>query len=249
MRTLSKLNCDPWAYTMVVLLLLHTPWGLAGQKWEWLQHCPCISQPLSPNSTLVSNLKNSMISPLSPSPNLENSAWTPWTSPKKTRPWNPNRSWRTWGRGGWRRSSRFWTLESTSAAPAAINTTRQWATLPIPYRPAISSRSFRMIGAAPRVGPPRVSSRARASRLQIAGFAQNQQYGLGGNSLTSAQKTLFIYGTCSSFPSFWVATSYNSFCIMQPFWTRVMFYLMIVYSSLSGTCISMLKVICCYVRT
>ncbi|XP_020210998.1 uncharacterized protein LOC109795851 [Cajanus cajan] len=31
--------------------------------------------------------------------------------------------------------------------------------------------------------------------VQIAGFAQNQQYGLGGNSLTSAQKTILIYGT------------------------------------------------------
>lgn len=209
MRTLSKLNCDPWAYTMVVLLLLHTPWGLAGQKWEWLQHCPCISQPLSPNSTLVSNLKNSMISPLSPSPNLENSAWTPWTSPKKTRPWNPNRSWRTWGRGGWRRSSRFWTLESTSAAPAAINTTRQWATLPIPYRPAISSRSFRMIGAAPLVGPPRVSSRARAFRS--LGLLRTSNMGLVA-ILSLRVRRLFLYTAlcCSSLRSFWVATSSNS---------------------------------------
>ncbi|ESW19136.1 hypothetical protein PHAVU_006G099300 [Phaseolus vulgaris] len=31
--------------------------------------------------------------------------------------------------------------------------------------------------------------------VQIAGFAQNQQYGLGGNSLTSGQKTILIYGT------------------------------------------------------
>lgn len=31
--------------------------------------------------------------------------------------------------------------------------------------------------------------------VQIAGFAENQQYGLGGNSLTSGQKTLLIYGT------------------------------------------------------
>ncbi|KAK7397283.1 hypothetical protein VNO78_18451 [Psophocarpus tetragonolobus] len=31
--------------------------------------------------------------------------------------------------------------------------------------------------------------------VQIAGFAQNQQYGLGGNSLTSAQKTILIYGS------------------------------------------------------
>ncbi|KHN31441.1 hypothetical protein glysoja_035548 [Glycine soja] len=59
--------------------------------------------------------------------------------------------------GGEVRGSEHWNL-------AAINTTRQWATLPIPYRPAISSRSFRMIGAAPLVGPPRVSSRARAFR-------------------------------------------------------------------------------------
>ncbi|QCD77668.1 uncharacterized protein LOC114187723 [Vigna unguiculata] len=31
--------------------------------------------------------------------------------------------------------------------------------------------------------------------VQIAGFAQNQQYGLGGNSLTSGQKTVLIYGS------------------------------------------------------
>ena len=49
------------------------------------------SQPLSPNSTLLSNL-NSITSPLSPSsptnpsPNLQNSPSTPSTSPKKTRP-------------------------------------------------------------------------------------------------------------------------------------------------------------------
>jgi len=31
--------------------------------------------------------------------------------------------------------------------------------------------------------------------VEIAGFAQNQQYGLGGNSLTGGQKTVLIYGT------------------------------------------------------
>ncbi|TKY61412.1 Rubredoxin protein [Spatholobus suberectus] len=31
--------------------------------------------------------------------------------------------------------------------------------------------------------------------VQIAGFAENQQYGLGGNSLTSGQKTVLIYGS------------------------------------------------------
>lgn len=31
--------------------------------------------------------------------------------------------------------------------------------------------------------------------VEIAGFAQNQQFGLGGNSLTSGQKALLIYGT------------------------------------------------------
>ncbi|KAJ1266862.1 hypothetical protein BS78_07G011900 [Paspalum vaginatum] len=30
--------------------------------------------------------------------------------------------------------------------------------------------------------------------VEIAGFAQNQQFGLGGNSLTSGQKGLLIYG-------------------------------------------------------
>lgn len=31
--------------------------------------------------------------------------------------------------------------------------------------------------------------------VEIAGFAQNQQFGLGGNSLTSGQKALVIYGS------------------------------------------------------
>ncbi|XP_065851770.1 uncharacterized protein [Euphorbia lathyris] len=31
--------------------------------------------------------------------------------------------------------------------------------------------------------------------VEIAGFAANQQFGLGGNSLTSGQKTLLIYGS------------------------------------------------------
>jgi rubredoxin len=31
--------------------------------------------------------------------------------------------------------------------------------------------------------------------VEIAGFAENQQFGLGGNSLTSGQKGLLIYGT------------------------------------------------------
>lgn len=31
--------------------------------------------------------------------------------------------------------------------------------------------------------------------VEIAGFAQNQQYGLGGNTLTSGQKTALIFGS------------------------------------------------------
>lgn len=31
--------------------------------------------------------------------------------------------------------------------------------------------------------------------VEIAGFAENQQYGLGGNTLTSGQKALLIYGS------------------------------------------------------
>ncbi|KAE9598098.1 hypothetical protein Lal_00003965 [Lupinus albus] len=39
----------------------------------------------------------------------------------------------------------------------------------------------------------------QSKSVEIAGFAQNQQFGLGGNSLTSGQKTLLIYGTLLSF--------------------------------------------------
>ncbi|KAK8508742.1 hypothetical protein V6N13_090719 [Hibiscus sabdariffa] len=35
----------------------------------------------------------------------------------------------------------------------------------------------------------------QSKSVEIAGFAQNQQYGLGGNALTSGQKALLIYGT------------------------------------------------------
>uniref|UniRef100_A0A2P2K841 Uncharacterized protein MANES_08G127500 n=1 Tax=Rhizophora mucronata TaxID=61149 RepID=A0A2P2K841_RHIMU len=34
-----------------------------------------------------------------------------------------------------------------------------------------------------------------SKRIEIAGFAQNQQYGLGGNTLTSGQKAILIYGS------------------------------------------------------
>ncbi|XP_019440517.1 PREDICTED: uncharacterized protein LOC109345778 isoform X2 [Lupinus angustifolius] len=39
----------------------------------------------------------------------------------------------------------------------------------------------------------------QSKSVEIAGFAQNQQFGLGGNSLTSGQKTLLIYGALLSF--------------------------------------------------
>eukprot|EP00850_Spirogloea_muscicola_P024665 SM001249S26283 [mRNA] locus=s1249:1253:2106:- [translate_table: standard] len=34
-----------------------------------------------------------------------------------------------------------------------------------------------------------------SKRVVVAGFAQNQNYGLGGNSLTAGQKSLLIYGS------------------------------------------------------
>ncbi|KAK6127573.1 hypothetical protein DH2020_038691 [Rehmannia glutinosa] len=34
----------------------------------------------------------------------------------------------------------------------------------------------------------------QSKSMEIAGFAQNQQFGLGGNALTSGQKALLIYG-------------------------------------------------------
>ncbi|XP_061340476.1 uncharacterized protein LOC133286958 [Gastrolobium bilobum] len=35
----------------------------------------------------------------------------------------------------------------------------------------------------------------QSKSVEIAGFAQNQQYGFGGNSLTSGQKAVLIYGS------------------------------------------------------
>ena len=48
--------------------------------------------------------------------------------------------------------------------------------------------------------------RCRASKdsfapvtITIAGFAENQDYGLGGNSMTEEQKTLYIFGALGAF--------------------------------------------------
>ncbi|KAL3702068.1 hypothetical protein R1sor_020090 [Riccia sorocarpa] len=41
--------------------------------------------------------------------------------------------------------------------------------------------------------------------VEIAGFAQNQQFGLGGNSLTEGQKSLLIYGTLGFFFALFLA--------------------------------------------
>ncbi len=40
---------------------------------------------------------------------------------------------------------------------------------------------------------------ARASTQVIAGFAQNQKYGFGTNSMTSDNKLLLIYGSLAAF--------------------------------------------------
>lgn len=45
----------------------------------------------------------------------------------------------------------------------------------------------------PVCGAPRASFQSQA--VKVAGFAENQQYGFGGNSLTSGQKSLLIYGS------------------------------------------------------
>ena len=34
---------------------------------------------------------------------------------------------------------------------------------------------------------------------EVAGFAQNQKYGLGANSLTAGQKSILIYGSLALF--------------------------------------------------
>ena len=35
----------------------------------------------------------------------------------------------------------------------------------------------------------------RNQAIKVAGFAENQKYGFGGNSLTAGQKSLLIYGS------------------------------------------------------
>ena len=45
----------------------------------------------------------------------------------------------------------------------------------------------------PVCGASKVSFQSQA--IKVAGFAENQQYGFGGNSLTAGQKSLLIYGS------------------------------------------------------
>ncbi|BBN11688.1 hypothetical protein MPTK1_5g13990 [Marchantia polymorpha subsp. ruderalis] len=45
----------------------------------------------------------------------------------------------------------------------------------------------------------------QSKSVEIAGFAQNQQFGLGGNSLTEGQKSLLIYGTFAFFFTLFLA--------------------------------------------
>ncbi|CAM6094932.1 unnamed protein product [Calypogeia fissa] len=41
--------------------------------------------------------------------------------------------------------------------------------------------------------------------VEVAGFAQNQNYGLGGNSMTESQKSLLIYGSLVFFFALFLA--------------------------------------------
>jgi hypothetical protein len=41
--------------------------------------------------------------------------------------------------------------------------------------------------------------------VKVSGFAQNQGYGLGSNSMTSDQKSLLIYGSLAVFFSLFIA--------------------------------------------
>ena len=55
----------------------------------------------------------------------------------------------------------------------------------------------------PVCGAGKPSFRARAR--EIAGFAENQRYGLGTNSLTGGQKSGLIYGALAAFFALFIA--------------------------------------------
>ncbi|GBG92437.1 hypothetical protein CBR_g55374 [Chara braunii] len=65
------------------------------------------------------------------------------------------------------------------------------ASYPIP--PGMPFTSLPSDWACPICGAPRTYFNPK--RVEIAGFVQNQKYGLGGNSMTSGQKSLLIYGS------------------------------------------------------
>ena len=55
----------------------------------------------------------------------------------------------------------------------------------------------------PVCGAPKASFQSQ--NIKVAGFAENQQYGLGGNSLTAGQKSLLIYGSLVFFFGLFIA--------------------------------------------
>eukprot|EP00244_Chara_vulgaris_P008514 TRINITY_DN336_c0_g2_i1.p1 TRINITY_DN336_c0_g2~~TRINITY_DN336_c0_g2_i1.p1 ORF type:complete len:338 (+),score=46.18 TRINITY_DN336_c0_g2_i1:138-1151(+) len=62
-----------------------------------------------------------------------------------------------------------------------------------PIPPGMPFASLPSDWACPICGAPRTYFNPK--RVEVAGFVQNQKYGLGGNSLTSGQKSLLIYGS------------------------------------------------------
>lgn len=217
MHTLSKRKGIYYGYSRLLLhrrTNRHSRLALSfNEQWLALLHRhlslstsqPSLSNPNpNPNWNLILFLLSL--------PNPENSPSTPSTSQRKIP--HPRqrrrRRRRTWTRGGWRRNSRFWTLASTSAGRAVINTTRRWAILRIRFPRVSSSRSFQTIGGVPRAEPHRVSSRARAFRSQGLRRTNNTD---SGEIPSPRVRRPYLYTAlcCSSSLSFWVVTSSNSF--------------------------------------
>lgn len=69
------------------------------------------------------------------------------------------------------------------------------ADFPVP--PGVTFQALPDDYVCPTCGAPKSKFESRVK--VVAGFAENQKYGLGGNSMTEDQKSLLIYGSLAVF--------------------------------------------------
>ncbi|GLC33052.1 hypothetical protein PLESTB_000375900 [Pleodorina starrii] len=72
-----------------------------------------------------------------------------------------------------------------------------------PVPPGVTFQSLPEDYVCPICGSPKTKFESRTT--VVAGFAENQKYGLGGNSMTEGQKSLLIYGALALFFALFLA--------------------------------------------